>query len=116
MNNINDVLKDILTRKPIIQHKDDNILLVDGMNTFIRCYCGANTCNFNGVHIAGITGFIQSVGYALNRFKSTRCIIAFDGPGGSTAKRKIYPEYKLKRHMAASYNRRDDVDSEDNSK
>jgi len=114
--NVYEILKDILDKKPVERFYDDEILIIDGMNTFIRCYCGSNTCSFDGVHIGGISGFFQSIGYALKRFKSTRCIVVFDGPGGSKKKRKIYPEYKMKRATGKSYNRRDDVDSDDNSK
>jgi len=41
----------------------------------------------------------------------------FDGPGGSQRRRKLFPDYKKKRRTTKDrYNRRDDIDSDDNSK
>ncbi len=76
---------------------NDKILVIDGLNTFIRVFSVIPTLNDDGIHIGGIVGFLKSVGYAIKMLRPTRCIIVFDGKGGSTRRRKLYPEYKAKR-------------------
>lgn len=80
-------------------------LIVDGLNTFIRSFSASPDTNENGVHVGGITGFLKSVGFAIKTLQPTRVIIVFDGKGGSQRRRKIYPEYKMKRKVGVRYNR-----------
>jgi DNA polymerase-1 len=44
-----------------------------------------------------LTGYLKSLGYAINLIRPTRVILVFDGQGGSTNKRYLYPEYKANR-------------------
>jgi len=81
------------------------VLLVDGMNTFLRCWSAIPSMNEDGLHTGGIAGFLKSVGYSLKLIKPDRCVIIFDGPGGSMKRRKIYPEYKEKRKTKIRLNR-----------
>jgi DNA polymerase-1 len=53
-----------------------------------------------GNHIGGLTGFLKSVGFAIRHIKPTRVIFVFDGHGGSTNKRYLYPEYKANRKIS----------------
>ena len=76
---------------------NDNVLVIDGLNTFIRVFSVIPTTNPDGIHVGGIVGFLRSIGYVINMFRPTRAIIVFDGKGGSSRRRKIYPEYKQKR-------------------
>jgi len=78
-------------------HFNDKVLIVDGLNTFIRVFSVMPTLNDDGVHIGGIVGFLKSIGYAIHLFNPTRAIIVFDGKGGSSRRRKIFPEYKAGR-------------------
>ncbi len=81
------------------------LLIIDGMNTFIRCFMAIPTMNENGLHTGGITGFMKSVGYAIKQFKPDRCVVVFDGVGGSLKRRKIYPDYKAHRKTKIRLNR-----------
>lgn len=81
------------------RNPNDKILLIDGLNTFIRAYTVNPTMNDHGVHIGGIGGFLLSIGYAIKMLKPTRVIICFDGKGGSAKRRKIFPEYKANRRV-----------------
>lgn len=81
--------------------KNSKILLVDGMNTFIRAFCVSTTVNDNGVPIGGIVGFLYSIGYAIKSFGPTRVIILFDGANGSKRRKEIFPEYKCNRSQSA---------------
>ena len=73
---------------------NDRVLLVDGLNTFIRAWAISPVTNDDGVHVGGITGFLMSIGYAIKTITPTRVIICFDGKGGSQRRRKIFPNRK----------------------
>ena len=76
---------------------NEKVLIIDGLNTFIRVFSVIPTTNDDGIHVGGIVGFLRSVGYTINMIRPTRTIVVFDGKGGSTRRRKIYPEYKQNR-------------------
>jgi len=76
---------------------NSRVLIVDGLNTFIRSFAAIPTLDINGNHIGGITGFLKSVGYAIRNFKPSRVFVVFDGKGGSRRRKRLYPEYKGER-------------------
>jgi 5'-3' exonuclease len=76
----------------------DSILIIDGLNTFLRAFTMINHINPDGHHIGGLTGFLKSVGYAIKMIEPTKVVIVFDGAGGSNSKRNLYPEYKANRN------------------
>lgn len=81
------------------------VLIVDAMNTFLRCFMAIPTMNTDGLHTGGISGFLKSVGYAIKAYQPDRCIIVFDGAGGSYKRRKIYSEYKAHKRTKIRLNR-----------
>lgn len=76
---------------------NSRILLIDGLNTFLRAFTAIGWVNRELLHIGGLTGFLRSLGYVVKLVRPTRVIIVFDGQGSSTNKRYIYPEYKANR-------------------
>ena len=84
---------------------NDSVLLIDGMNLFIRVFSAIPTTNEDGVHVGGIVGFLRSLAFNINMIRPTRTIIVFDGKGGSNRRRKIFPEYKAGRKMSVRLNR-----------
>ena len=84
---------------------NEKVLIIDGLNTFIRVFSVIPTTNDDGIHVGGIVGFLKSVGYAIKMLAPTRTIIVFDGKGGSNLRRKLYPEYKAKRTSIIRLNR-----------
>lgn len=84
---------------------DSDVLIIDGMNLFIRAFSVVPSMNDNGDLMGGLVGSLKSMGYALRELKPTRCIVVFDGSGGSTRRRQIYPEYKHKRKNRIRVNR-----------
>jgi len=80
-------------------HRNSKILLVDSLNTFLRSFVMINHINPQGNHIGGLTGYLKSIGFAIRHIKPTRVILVFDGHGGSTNKRYLYPEYKANRKI-----------------
>jgi DNA polymerase-1 len=84
---------------------NSDILLVDGLNTYIRSFMAIPSLNEDGLHTGGIAGFLKSIGYAIKLLSPTRVIIVFDGKGGSQKRRKIYPGYKNGRKTDIRLNR-----------
>ena len=94
---------------------NDRVLLVDGLNTFIRAWTTSPVTNDDGVHVGGISGTLLSIGYAIKNIKPTRVIICFDGKGGSQRRRKLFPDYKATRrvkHRMTRINEFNSVDDE----
>ena len=88
-----------------VNHLNDRVLIVDGLNTFIRSFAVNPALNEDGLHIGGMVGFMKSVRYTCDILKPSRCIIVFDGKGGSKRRRKLYPQYKGTRKVKRRLNR-----------
>lgn len=96
--------------------KNSRVLLIDGLNNFIRIWVMTPTTNDDGVHVGGIVGFLRTLGLAIRTLKPTRVIIAFDGAGGSKRRKKLYPDYKANRGGGTRLNRVHDWQSDDEEK
>ena len=94
--------------------RNDRVLIVDGLNTFIRAYSSSPALNANGEHVGGISGFLLSVGHAIKTVDPTRVVVVFDGKNGSAKRRQLFPEYKATRKVTIRLNRAEAVDKEDN--
>jgi 5'-3' exonuclease len=82
----------------------DSILILDGLNTFLRSFTMINHTNSDGHHVGALTGFLKSLGYAIKLLDPTKVIIVFDGVGGSNSKKNLYPEYKANRNKSRMTN------------
>jgi len=91
--------------KKSVTHLNDRVLIVDGLNTFIRSFAVNPSINDDGLHIGGMVGFLKSVRYTCDVLKPSRCIIVFDGKNGSNRRQKIYSEYKQNRKVKKRLNR-----------
>jgi len=97
--------------------KNSRILILDGLNNYIRIWVVMPTMNEDGLHVGGITGFLQTLGLTIRTLKPTRVIVVFDGKGGSVKRRKLYPAYKQNRGHGVRLNRSHDwADDEDEQK
>ena len=76
---------------------NDRVLIVDGLNLYLRVFAVNGALNDNGVPVGGLTGFLRSLAYAIREVNPTRVIVVYDGAGGSQRRRKIHPEYKSNR-------------------
>jgi len=108
-NNYNSILQEIdeeheqSTKDSL--NVNSRVLIIDGLNTFIRAFSANPAINDDGVHVGGIIGFMKSVRYSISRLKPTRCIIVFDGKNGTKKRKKLYPEYKSQRKVRHRFNR-----------
>lgn len=89
------------------------ILIVDGLNTFIRNWAVNPTMNTNGDHVGGTVGFLRSIKSLVREVQPTQVVICWDGKGGSAKRRGIYSEYKAGRkpRVNRQYDFGDDVDA-----
>lgn len=78
-------------------HLNSRVLIIDGMNTFLRSFAVVNRMNIVGHEIGGVVGFLKSIGYAIKLLNPTRVVIIFDGEGGSANRKYLYPNYKSNR-------------------
>jgi len=85
--------------------KDSHLLVIDGLNTFIRVFSAVPALNDDGLHIGGVTGFLRSIAAVIRKIKPTRCVIVFDGKGGSVRRKAMFPEYKANRAVKTAFNR-----------
>ena len=85
--------------------KDSHLMIIDGLNTFIRVFSAVPALNDDGDHIGGVTGFLRSIAANIRQHKPTRCVIVFDGKGGSRRRKDLYPEYKANRANKTAFNR-----------
>jgi 5'-3' exonuclease len=72
--------------------------------------------NDDGQHMGGLTGFLRSIGLAIRQFKPSRCVIVFDGKGGSARRRALFNDYKSNRKSMIKLNRTYDFNSMDDEK
>jgi len=75
----------------------NNVLLIDGANCFIRCYCAFPGTNMNGEPFGGVIGFLRSMKMYIDKCKPSKVIVAWDGKGGSRKRRKLIESYKKNR-------------------
>jgi len=93
------LLDDMESKKDQVLHKNSKVLIVDSLNTFLRSFAAIHHINPSGNHIGGLAGYLKSVGSVIKHTEPTRVVLVFDGQGGSTNKRYLYPEYKANRHI-----------------
>jgi len=64
--------------------KDENrVLIIDGLNLFLRNFAVLNYINQQGTHVGGLGGFIRSLGSLVKQIQPTAVYVVFDGIGSS---------------------------------
>jgi len=72
------------------------VLLLDGLNLFLRHFSANPAMGSNGNHVGGIIGFLYDMNSIVQRFKPHKAYVVWEG-GGSARRRSIFPEYKAHR-------------------
>lgn len=99
------------------ENSDRPVLIVDGMNAFVRAYCAYPTMSSHGYQMGGCAGFLKSLSRIVYETQPSAVYICWEG-GGSARRRSLLPGYKLNR-APGKLNRfyGDDIpDSEENRK
>lgn len=89
--------------------RDSRVLIIDGLNSFIRVFGSMPSTNDNGEHNGGYIGFLRSIALQIRNFQPTRCICIFDGKGGSLKRKSIHEGYKAGRTIQTKFNRQRDL-------
>lgn len=80
--------------------KDENrVLIIDGLNLFLRNFAVLNYINPQGTHIGGLGGFVRSLGSLVKQIQPTAVYVIFDGIGSSLNRKSLIPEYKSGRNV-----------------
>lgn len=106
---------DILSKiqSETVENVNDRVLIIDGTNSYLRIWSSVPFMADNGEHAGGIVGFLRSIGSNIRDFNPSRCVVVFDGKGGSNRRRKIYPEYKQQRSGKHNLRREEFLSYED---
>ncbi len=72
----------------------DKILIIDGMNLFIRNYVMNPALAASGAPIGGTFGYLQSLQKLIREIKPDKIINVWDGGGGSAKRRSLSKNYK----------------------
>jgi 5'-3' exonuclease len=78
--------------------KHSKILLIDGMNLFLRNFAMLNYVNQNAIHIGGLGGFLKSLGYLINLTQPTSVYVIFEGVGSTVNRKNLQSNYKSNRN------------------
>lgn len=86
-------------------------LLVDGDNLLTIGFYGVKNYFYKGQHIGGIYHFINTLKKSFDTYNLDKIVVFWDGNESSIQRKKIYPNYKIKRkertkseHEINSYN------------
>jgi len=85
--------------QPTLGEYGERILIIDGLNLFLRNFAVLNYINSEGTHIGGLGGFLRSLGSLVKQLKPTSVYVVFDGVGSSINRKNLLPEYKSGRNL-----------------
>jgi 5'-3' exonuclease len=94
-NTILDLLNNV--QKDDTSNPNSRVLIIDGLNLYLRTFAVNGMLNDRGVPIGGMMGFLKSLAYAIRETNPTRVMVIYDGAGGSQRRRKMSPNYKANR-------------------
>lgn len=75
---------------------DRPVLIVDGMNLFIRHFVANPSMSIRGEPAGGIIGFLKNLQWVMDTIVPSQVVVVWEG-GGSARKRKLFKEYKSHR-------------------
>ena len=107
INRYKELLKEVSIERKEVESEElnDRVLIIDGLNQFIRVFGAVPALNDDGEHCGGVTGFLLSTAATIRTLKPTRVVIVFDGKGGSNRRKSYYKGYKEGRTGLTKINR-----------
>ncbi len=93
---MSDLEKNIRVSQQIGQRLDlkKRVLIIDGLNTYLRSYVINPSISPNGEPVGGLKGFLMSLQKYCRDIGPTDIVVVWDGPGGSIKKKRINRGYK----------------------
>jgi len=74
--------------------QQERVMIIDGLNMFLRSYIVVPQISKDGHPIGGTTGFLKSLQKLTREIKPTKIVICWDGQGGSRKRKQKNPNYK----------------------
>ena len=72
----------------------ERIMIIDGLNMFLRSYIVVPQLSKDGQPIGGTAGFLKSIQKLTREIKPTKIIVCWDGRGGSRKRKQKNSNYK----------------------
>ena len=80
------------------------ILVIDGLNYFLRHFSVNEDVTVGGDLVGGVTGFVRGLGKLIDQLKPDRVFVVWEQGGPSQRRKHIYPAYKAsKRELSLKY-------------
>lgn len=79
---------------------DRPVLVFDATNAFIRHYSANPSMGAQGEHVGGIVGFLTMLKNLVEKLTPRQVVVVWDGVGGSSRRRDLFPGYKSNRRPA----------------
>jgi DNA polymerase-1 len=73
------------------------IIIIDGMNLFIRYFMAIESVNSRSEPIGGVVGFVRFIDFIISRFAPGKVIVVWENGGASPRRRAICSSYKANR-------------------
>lgn len=77
--------------------QDRPILIIDGLNVFLRSFFINQEINSASQPVGGAVGFLKSLNYYVNTFCPSKIYVIWESGGPSPRRKKISPNYKANR-------------------
>jgi 5'-3' exonuclease len=58
-----------------LRTRNSKVLIIDGLNTFIRSWTTNPAMNEDGDHTGGVVGSLNSIGYQIRKFNPSRVVV-----------------------------------------
>ena len=78
------------------------ILIIDGMNLFVRHFMANDAVTTAGDPCGGVVGFIKAIHILTRQFNPSRLYVVWEQGGGCPRRKKLFPEYKANRLKVSS--------------
>ena len=73
------------------------VIIIDGLNTYLRSYVINPSISPNGEPVGGLKGFLMSLQKYCRDLTPTDIVVVWDGPGGSVKRKRLNRGYKSNR-------------------
>lgn len=88
-------------------NKKRPIIIVDGLNIFIRSFMVNEAVNSYSEPIGGVYGFLRFLNNVLDRWSPSKIIVVWEAGGGCPRRKQIYPGYKGNRGKVKAFSKND---------
>ena len=74
-----------------------DILIIDGLNLFVRSFMINETTNVSGTLVGGTVGFLKSLNFLVKKYKPYKIFVIWEQGGACPRRKNIFADYKANR-------------------